>query len=52
MKIATIEYIDCYRQKETMQSGLVVMRVEFELDEKAPLETTVFCQVSHSLTIL
>lgn len=40
-------HMDCSRQKETMQTGYVVMRVEFELDENAPAETTAFCLVCH-----
>ncbi|KAJ8956148.1 hypothetical protein NQ314_006766 [Rhamnusium bicolor] len=45
--ISPITHIDCSRQKETIQSGSVVMRIEFETSENIPNETTAYCLILH-----
>lgn len=45
--ISPIAHIDCSRQKETIQSGSVVMRIEFETSENVPSETSAYCLILH-----
>ncbi|KAJ8941523.1 hypothetical protein NQ314_010377 [Rhamnusium bicolor] len=45
--ISPITHIDCSRQKETIQSGSVVMRIEFETSENIPNDTTAYCLILH-----
>lgn len=45
--IAPIAYIDCSHQKDTIQTGTVVLRIEFEANEKIPADTTAYCLVLH-----
>lgn len=46
-KFAPLIHIDCSRQKESVQTGSVVMRIEFELDSNAVPDTTAFCLILH-----
>ncbi|XP_050305607.1 uncharacterized protein LOC126742844 [Anthonomus grandis grandis] len=43
--IAPISYINCIHQKELLQSGPVVMRVEFELNSDLDKDTSAYCLV-------
>ncbi|KAJ8914168.1 hypothetical protein NQ315_016247 [Exocentrus adspersus] len=45
--IAPIVYIDCSRQKEAIQSGAVVLRIELETKDNVPKDTTTYCLVLH-----
>lgn len=45
--ISPITHIDCSRQKETIQSGSVAMRIEFETSENIPKDTTAYCLILH-----
>lgn len=42
-----IAHIDCSRQKETLQTGSVVMRIEFETNNNIKKDTTVYCLILH-----
>jgi hypothetical protein len=46
-KISPIAHIDCSRQKETIQSGSVILRIELEMSENVPNETTAYCLILH-----
>lgn len=45
--ICPITYIDCTRQKETIQSGSIVLRIEFETLEKISPNTAAYCLILH-----
>ena len=45
--ISPITHIDCSHQKESIQSGSVVMRIEFETGENIPNNTTAYCLILH-----
>ncbi|KAJ8953494.1 hypothetical protein NQ318_023615 [Aromia moschata] len=45
--IAPLVYIDCSRQKEAIQMGSVVLRVELETSENVPKNTTAYCLILH-----
>lgn len=45
--IAPISHLDCSHQKETIQSGSVVLRVEWETSENIPKDTTAYCLILH-----
>lgn len=45
--IAPIIHIDCSRQKETIQSGSVIVKLELEVAENMPDETTAYCLILH-----
>uniref|UniRef100_V5I871 Double jelly roll-like domain-containing protein n=1 Tax=Anoplophora glabripennis TaxID=217634 RepID=V5I871_ANOGL len=45
--ICPIVHIDCSRQKETVQSGSVAMRIEFETSENVDKDTTAYCLILH-----
>ncbi|CAH1113131.1 unnamed protein product [Psylliodes chrysocephalus] len=40
-------HIDCSRQKEVLQSGSVVLRIEFETDTPTPTDTSAYCLILH-----
>lgn len=42
-----ITYIDCSRQKEVIETGPIVMRVEFELHEDITDKISAYCLVLH-----
>lgn len=44
---APITYIDCSHQKESIETGPIVMRVEFELHEDLKEEISAYCLVLH-----
>lgn len=44
---APIVHIDCSHQKESIQSGSVVMRIEFETDTATTSDTSAYCLVLH-----
>lgn len=44
---APITYIDCSHQKESIESGPVVMRVEFELNDDLKDKISAYCLVLH-----
>ncbi|CAH1099546.1 unnamed protein product [Psylliodes chrysocephalus] len=44
---APLVHIDCSRQKEVLQSGSIVLRIEFETDEPTTSETSAFCLILH-----
>lgn len=46
-KFAPLVHIDCSRQKESIQTGSVVMRIEFELDSNPVSDTTAYCLILH-----
>ncbi|KAJ8969311.1 hypothetical protein NQ314_001812 [Rhamnusium bicolor] len=48
--IAPITY-DCSHQKESIQSGPIVMRVEFETSENIPKNTSAYCLILHDKLI-
>lgn len=45
--IAPLTHIDCSHQKETLQAGSVVMRIEFETNSNIKKDTSVFCVILH-----
>lgn len=45
--ICPITHIDCSHQKETLQTGSVVMRIEFETNESLKKETSAYCLILH-----
>lgn len=45
--IAPITHIDCSKQKESMQSASVVMRIEFETSQNIPSNTAAYCLILH-----
>ncbi|KAJ8926363.1 hypothetical protein NQ314_021276 [Rhamnusium bicolor] len=49
--IAPVTYIDFYHQKESIQSGPIVMRVEFESSENIPKNTSAYCLILHDKLI-
>ena len=42
-----ITYIDCSHQKESLQAGSVVMRIEFETNENIKKDTSAYCLILH-----
>lgn len=44
---APIAHIDCSRQKEAIQTGSVVMRIEFETDTATTSDITAYCLILH-----
>lgn len=46
-EVAPITYIDCSHQKETIETGPIVMRIEFELHEDLADKYSAFCLVLH-----
>lgn len=42
-----IVHIDCSHQKESLQTGSVVMRVEFETNTSVKKDTSVYCLILH-----
>jgi len=46
-KKAPIAYINCSHQKEALQTGPIVMRVEFELNSDLDKNTSAYCLVLH-----
>lgn len=42
-----IAYIDCSHQKETLQTGSVVMRIEFETLKTTNKDTSAYCLILH-----
>lgn len=47
VKIAPLFVIDCSRQNETLKSGAVDIRLEFETVVNIPANTTAFCLILH-----
>lgn len=45
--IAPIAHVDCSRQKETVQSSSVIVRIEFETSENIPKNTSAYCLILH-----
>ncbi|XP_072376606.1 uncharacterized protein [Diabrotica undecimpunctata] len=45
--IAPLIHIDCSRQKEVIQSGSVVLRIEFETDEPTTSDISAYCLILH-----
>ncbi|XP_023312008.1 uncharacterized protein LOC111692310 [Anoplophora glabripennis] len=45
--IAPVTHIDCSHQKETIQSGAVILRIEWEMSSNVPSETTAYCLILH-----
>lgn len=45
--IAPLVVIDCSHQNETLKSGAVDIRLEFETSENMPAETTAYCLILH-----
>lgn len=45
--IAPIAYINCSHQKESLQAGPVVMRVEFDLHKDIEKDTSAYCLILH-----
>ncbi|XP_018407683.1 PREDICTED: uncharacterized protein LOC108783581 [Cyphomyrmex costatus] len=43
--------IDCSRQNESVKSGTVDVRLEFEFKENAPANTTAYCLIIHDRVI-
>ncbi|XP_030765018.1 uncharacterized protein LOC115889208 [Sitophilus oryzae] len=46
-EISPIAYIDCSHQKETLQTGSVVMRIEFETNSAIKKDTSAYCLILH-----
>ncbi|KAJ8931854.1 hypothetical protein NQ314_015196 [Rhamnusium bicolor] len=46
-ELAPITHIDCSRQKEIIQAGSVVMRIEFETDTATTTDITAYCLILH-----
>ncbi|KAJ8972050.1 hypothetical protein NQ317_001520 [Molorchus minor] len=44
---APLAHIDCSRQKETLQTGSIVMRIEFETERPTSANTTAYCLILH-----
>ena len=44
---APITYINCSHQKDTLQDGPVVMRVEFDLHKDIDKDTAAYCLILH-----
>ncbi|KAJ8926790.1 hypothetical protein NQ314_020809 [Rhamnusium bicolor] len=44
---APITHIDYSRQKETLQTGSIIMRIEFETEQPTSTETTAYCLILH-----
>jgi len=44
---APIVYINCLHQKDSLQDGPVVMRVEFELNKDLDKDTSAYCLILH-----
>ncbi|CAH1105295.1 unnamed protein product [Psylliodes chrysocephalus] len=44
---APLVHIDCSRQKEVIQSGSIVLRIEFETDEPTSTDISAFCLILH-----
>ena len=44
---APITYIDCSRQKESLETGPVVMRIAFELHDDLKEKVSAYCLVLH-----
>lgn len=42
-----VAHIDCSRQKESIQTGSVVLRIEFETSENIPKDTSAYCLILH-----
>lgn len=42
-----VAHIDCSRQKESIQTGSVVLRIEFETSENIPRDTSAYCLILH-----
>ncbi|KAJ8949942.1 hypothetical protein NQ314_008088 [Rhamnusium bicolor] len=49
--VAPITYIDCSRQKESIQSSPIVMRVEFECSDNILKNTSAYCLILHDKLI-
>lgn len=45
--VCPITYIDCSHQKISMQSGSVVMRIEFETEKPTEDGTSAYCLILH-----
>ncbi|XP_050516669.1 uncharacterized protein LOC126891535 [Diabrotica virgifera virgifera] len=45
--IAPLVHIDCSRQKEVVQVGSVVLRIEFETDEPTTSDISAYCLILH-----
>lgn len=45
--IAPIAYINCMYQKDTIETGPIVMRVEFETSKDVPEKTSAYCLILH-----
>ncbi|KAJ8913307.1 hypothetical protein NQ315_010975 [Exocentrus adspersus] len=43
--ISPVAHIDCSRQKETVQQGSVVLRIELETAKNTPKDTTAYCLI-------
>ena len=50
-KNIAIAIIDCSRQNESIKSATVDVRLEFELKENAPANTTAYCLIIHDRVI-
>ena len=42
-----IGVIDCSHQNETLKSGVVGLRIEFQASEKIPAKTSAYCLILH-----
>lgn len=49
---APLVHIDCSRQKDTLQSGAVVVRIEFETNENIPKDTSAYALICHNKLFL
>lgn len=47
LKTAPLAHIDCSRQREAIQGGSIVMRIEFETDSLTTSNTTAYCLILH-----
>ena len=43
--------IDCSRQNESVKSGIVDVRLDFECKENVPANTTVYCLIIHDRVV-
>lgn len=49
--IAPIIVIDCSKQNESVKTSTVDIRIEFELEENIPEETTAYCLILHDTIV-
>ncbi len=50
-KIAPIVVIDCSKQNESIKTSTVDIRIEFELEENIPEQTTAYCLILHDTIV-